>query len=89
MIVLKGSGLANRSCTTLDGFLMNARGIINSEGNILDTIAVLGNVVRELLAVLGESRLEGIDNVTVANNMNAGFTVASLKALVELTHVRI
>ena len=80
-VVLDGLGLAHGDCSTLDGLLVDTSSVINSEGDVLDAIAVLGNVSAELGSLLSEGRLKGKANVAVLNNVDASVSVASLEAL--------
>jgi hypothetical protein len=81
VIVLKSGGFANRSCSALDSLLVDTSGIVNSKSDILHTITVLGNVIREFFGVFSQGRLKSINDVTIANNVDASVAVASLETL--------
>jgi len=82
VLILLLEGGADRLGTLLDGAVVNGLDIINSEGNILDTVTVQGQVVREDLVVGVQGRLEDEGDSVLLDDMGADITVSGLETTV-------
>ena len=56
-VVLDGLGLAHGDGPTFDGLLVDTSSIVNSKGDVLYAIAVLGNMSAELGSLFDEADL--------------------------------
>ena len=81
VLVTERGGLTHAGGTPRDSLVVDASGIIDSEGYVLDTITVLGVMCRELLMVWIQRRGECKRDIVVLNDMRAEFPLASLEAL--------
>ena len=81
IFVFHSDRFTHRFGSTRNSLLVNTFSIIDSESNILDTITMLGVMLRELLVFGVQGRCETEDNVASTDNMSAEFTLASLKTL--------
>jgi len=73
VLVFECLGFLHSSCSSRYCLLINASSIIYCESNILDSVAVLCVVCRELCVVRIKWRRECIDNIVVAYDMSAEF----------------
>jgi len=81
IVVFQSFGLTNALSAALDSLCINTSGIINAEGDILDTVTVLGVMGGELGVVGVEGALESKNDIAIANNVSAPVAGSSLKAL--------
>ena len=84
VLVLERLGFTYTSCTTRYGLGVDACGVIAGEGNILNTVAVLSMVSRELLVVRVEGRGEGEGELVLPHNVRAEFSFSCFQTLFEI-----
>ena len=81
MLVLNRDRLHHSLGSPFHGFVVDACGVVHCEGHILDSIAVLGMVSRELLMVWIQRSLECKDYLSIRDNVSAPLPLASIKTL--------
>jgi len=82
VLILLLVGGTNRLGALLDSTVVDGMNIINSKGNISDTVAVEGEVVGELLVVGVQRRLEDEGDPILTDNVRADIAGSSLKTAV-------
>lgn len=84
IIILKLFRLRNGFSTSSNSLSVHVSAVFNLEGNIVDTVSVLLDIVMELSVSRVKRSSESVENLSVLNNMSAVISGSGLEALVSV-----